>query len=99
LNQENNTTLVLVTHDVRLAQRCDRVLTLKDGQLTASEKAYGLTRYAMHTHLPLYRLLAWQQLKANWRAGDLRVLLLALVLAVAAITSVNAFSQRIAGSP
>lgn len=49
------------------------------------------------THaLPLYQL-AWQQLKANWRAGDLRVLLLALVLAVAAITSVNAFSQRIAG--
>ena len=48
------------------------------------------------TNLPL-RLLAWQQLKANWRAGDLRVLLLALVLAVAAITSVNAFSQRIAG--
>lgn len=46
--------------------------------------------------LPLHQL-AWQQLKANWRAGDLRVLLLALVLAVAAITSVNAFSQRIAG--
>ncbi|MDP3607719.1 MAG: ABC transporter ATP-binding protein [Methylophilus sp.] len=36
LNQENNTTLVLVTHDVHLAQQCDRVLTLKDGQLTAS---------------------------------------------------------------
>lgn len=48
------------------------------------------------TNMPLH-LLAWQQLKANWRAGDLRVLLLALVLAVAAITSVNAFSQRIAG--
>lgn len=46
--------------------------------------------------MPLYQL-AWQQLMANWRAGDLRVLLLALVLAVAAITSVNAFSQRIAG--
>lgn len=43
----------------------------------------------------LYRL-AWQQLRANWRAGDLRVLLIALVLAVAAITSVYAFSQRMA---
>lgn len=39
LNQENSTTLVLVTHDIRLAQRCDRVLTLQDGQL--SEKAYA----------------------------------------------------------
>lgn len=45
--------------------------------------------------MSLYRL-AWQQLRANWRAGDLRVLLLALILAVAAITSVNAFSQRMA---
>lgn len=45
--------------------------------------------------MPLYRL-AWQQLRANWRAGDLRVLLIALILAVAAITSVNAFSQRMA---
>lgn len=51
---------------------------------------------SLTTGLPLH-LLAWQQLKANWRAGDLRVLLLALVLAVAAITSVSAFSQRIAG--
>lgn len=34
LNQENNTTLVLVTHDATLAQRCDRVMTLQNGQLT-----------------------------------------------------------------
>ena len=38
LNQENSTTLVLVTHDATLAQRCDRVLTLQNGQLT--ERAY-----------------------------------------------------------
>lgn len=38
LNQESATTLVLVTHDATLAQRCDRVLTLQNGQLT--ERAY-----------------------------------------------------------
>jgi putative ABC transport system permease protein len=41
--------------------------------------------------------LAWQQLKANWRAGELRVLLMALTLAVAAIVTVNAFTTRVLG--
>ena len=41
--------------------------------------------------------LACQQLLANWRAGDLRVLLMALILSIAAITAVNAFSQRVLG--
>lgn len=38
LNQESTTTLVLVTHDAALAQRCDRALNLQNGQLT--ERAY-----------------------------------------------------------
>ena len=40
--------------------------------------------------------LAWQQLVAQWRSGDLRVLLFALILAVTSITAVNFFTQRIA---
>lgn len=39
LNQAHQTTLVLVTHDARLASRCDRVLTLVDGQLTERSAA------------------------------------------------------------
>jgi putative ABC transport system ATP-binding protein len=35
LNQQANTTLILVTHDVHLAQRCGRTLTLQHGQLSA----------------------------------------------------------------
>ena len=31
LNKENQTTLVLVTHDQRLAQRCERIIELKSG--------------------------------------------------------------------
>ena len=33
LNEESSTTLVLVTHDDRLAQRCDRRLKMADGVL------------------------------------------------------------------
>ena len=33
LNQQSNTTLILVTHDAKLAQRCSRTLILQNGQL------------------------------------------------------------------
>ncbi|MGI9222777.1 MAG: ABC transporter ATP-binding protein [Woeseiaceae bacterium] len=38
LNQESSTTLVLVTHDLTLAQRCDRVLALDGGRLVDDSK-------------------------------------------------------------
>ena len=34
LNKASNSTLILVTHDEKLAQRCQRVLVLSNGQLT-----------------------------------------------------------------
>jgi len=37
LNAESGTTLVLVTHDMRFAARCDRVLRLSGGQLVENE--------------------------------------------------------------
>ena len=39
--------------------------------------------------------LAWSQTASLWRAGALRVLIFALVLAVTAITSVGFFTQRV----
>jgi putative ABC transport system ATP-binding protein len=38
LNQNSSTTLVLVTHDLSLAERCDRVLTLEGGRLVSDSK-------------------------------------------------------------
>jgi putative ABC transport system permease protein len=40
--------------------------------------------------------LAWQQLFSQYKSGDLRVLLVALMLAVTSITAVNFFTNRIA---
>lgn len=40
-------------------------------------------------------LLAWQQLRSQWHSGEVRVLFLALVLAVAATTAVGFFTDRI----
>ena len=37
LHKEYNTTMVLVTHDMNLAKRCDRHLSMSDGILLASE--------------------------------------------------------------
>jgi putative ABC transport system ATP-binding protein len=37
LNHEHGTTLVLVTHDVRLAGRCDRIVELDGGRIVNGE--------------------------------------------------------------
>lgn len=41
LNRSSSTTLVLVTHDVSLAERCDRILSLDAGRLVSDSKASG----------------------------------------------------------
>jgi putative ABC transport system ATP-binding protein len=38
LNREEQTTLVLVTHDPRLAEYADRILRLKDGCVLSDER-------------------------------------------------------------
>lgn len=39
LNRNSSTTLVLVTHDTALAERCDRILSLDAGRLVSDRKA------------------------------------------------------------
>jgi putative ABC transport system ATP-binding protein len=38
LNQNSSTTLILVTHDSALAQRCDRTISLDAGHLVSDSK-------------------------------------------------------------
>ncbi len=39
LNRSSRTTLILVTHDISLAERCDRILTLDAGRLVTDSEA------------------------------------------------------------
>jgi putative ABC transport system ATP-binding protein len=43
LNSEFSTTLVLVTHDERLAQRCGRIIRLVAGEIVSDEKTEAVT--------------------------------------------------------
>src|SRR6187401_3258238 len=42
--------------------------------------------------------LSMRMLRRNWAAGELRVLLLALVIAVASVTTVGFFADRVQGA-
>ncbi|WP_252177538.1 ABC transporter ATP-binding protein [Endozoicomonas sp. 4G] len=44
VNRENNTTLVLVTHDLHLARRCQRVLRLTQGHLEETVEHSGVAQ-------------------------------------------------------
>ena len=41
---------------------------------------------------------SWRSLQRNWRAGELRVLIFGLVVAVASVTSVSFFTDRVRGA-
>ena len=41
-NKENNQTVVIITHDDRIALSADRVITIEDGQITRDSKKEGV---------------------------------------------------------
>ncbi len=49
----------------------------------------------MHNTPPSFWRLGWRALWRDWRAGELRVLVLAIALAVAALTAVGFFADRL----
>ena len=51
----------------------------------------------MISKAPSFWHIGWRSLRRDWRAGELRLLLLAVTLAVAALTSVSFFADRLQG--
>ena len=80
LNKATQTTLVVVTHDEAIARRCSRIIKIEAGRLVVVIKALRLA------------LLA---LLRDGKSGELRVLMLALLVAVSALTAVGFFTSRV----
>ena len=91
LNREHGTTLLLVTHDVGLAARCARRLSLCRG--TPRRRRTRCPSPSMST-----LRLALRMLSRDWRAGELTVLIAAMMLAVASIGTVGFFADRVKGA-
>jgi energy-coupling factor transporter ATP-binding protein EcfA2 len=107
LNREQGTTLILVTHDPELAAYCDRMLELDDGRLRA-EPTQASTRFEampktasnspLGADFPNWRnigRMALRALRRDWQSGELRVLAIALLIAVASVAAVGFFTDRI----
>ena len=41
-NKENNQTVIIITHDERIALSADRVITIEDGRITRDSKKAGV---------------------------------------------------------
>jgi len=44
INETSRTTFLIVTHDPRLAQRCDRIIELVDGRIVSDHRNPNVTR-------------------------------------------------------
>jgi lipoprotein-releasing system ATP-binding protein len=53
VNQASSTSFIIVTHDPRLAQRCDRIIELVDGRI-ATDKKTGLDPILYYTSRAFY---------------------------------------------
>ena len=100
LNDAFGTTLVLVTHDEQLADRCDRVIELDGGRVVAVGPAPRDGRREARS--PQIRRrgfeLVLRFLLRDWRAGELRLLVAAVLLAVGTVTGISLFVDRLSGA-
>ena len=93
---KRDTTLVLVTHDPALAQRCDRVIRMRSGRIEATGRArVSVEPRALHAVASAW--LRWRFALRELRGGlrGFFVFLACIALGVTAIAGVGSFARSL----
>jgi predicted lysophospholipase L1 biosynthesis ABC-type transport system permease subunit len=90
----DNTTLILITHDMGLAERCDRVLRIADGLLVDADASPARARRAVTAFTCVSpSRLARREMRSG--LGGFRLFIACLALGVGAIAAILSFSRAI----
>ena len=93
LNQREGTTLVLVTHDIALAERADRVVTMRDGLIVADELRVGVAQSRMRLSLRTAGRIAWRETRSS--LTKFLFVVFAVAIGVGALSGVRGFSESV----
>ena len=90
LNQREGTTMVLVTHDIALAGRADRIVTMRDGLIVADEiRTSGRMRLSLRTA----GRIAWRETRSS--LTKFLFVVFAVAIGVGALAGVRGFSESV----
>ena len=90
LNREEKTTLMLVTHDRKLAEYADRIITLSDGQVLERRTSLDVAvRSRSDVFVGTASKIAWRELRAA--PAKFLFVILAVAVGVAALSGVKGF--------
>ena len=95
LNKEAGTTLVIITHDLDLANRTQQILRLKGGKILSNER----TLARLMRNIPSKASVQWL-FKMAWRDGKasssrLMLFMASIILGIAAVVSIQLFSDNL----
>ena len=100
LNKEAGTTLIIITHDMELARKTQRILRLKGGKISAgSRDPYQMNHskaYIKRAGLGWLFKMAWRDLRSN--VGKLFLFMSSIIIGIAAVVAIQSFGNNLTDS-